>query len=406
MNYNVQTYAAGRRNGKAHRQKLVLVRLPLLFMLGISLRLTLLAVPPLLPAIRAELKLSATAVALLVTLPIALFAVAALPAWQLIARIGPLRTLILGLFFVTIGAALRGQSGAVGILFLTTMIMGVGVALMQPAMPAIVRRWLPERIAFGTAIYTTGLFVGQTVPPSLTIPFVLPWLGGSWRGGLAIWSVPVGLTALFCLVLAPWLSDSRTPNEPSNGVFSLRWNDSLIWRLGVLFGTINTMYFTTNALLPIYLKSVNRPDLITGALTALSFGQLPAALLLLIVAHRLDRQSWPYVAAGVITLLSIAGLVFWVGKATFLFCGLLGFADGGAFLLGLTLPPLLSPASEVPRTSAAMFTISYSSAVLIAAISGAIWDAGAPRWAFAPVAFCALTLAVIGVLLRATGQLH
>ncbi len=388
-------------------RKFLLIRVALLFMSGSALRLTILAVPPLIPLIQANFALSATAVTLLVSLPIALFAVAALPAWRVIARVGAVSVLAAGLCIVTIGAALRGATPGASGLFLTTMIMGFGVALMQPAMPAIVRQWLPENIGFGTATYTTGLFLGQLVPPLVTIPFMLPFLHGSWRACLALWSVPVGITSVLVVVSGPWLCDSHAPTALANGNWSPHWKDSLIWRLGILFGTINSMYFTTNALLPIFLKNMNRPDLITGALTALSFGELPAAFLLLAIVHKLERQAWPYVVAGIMTLISIVGLVFCVGKWTVVFAGLLGFADGGAFLLGLTLPPLLSRPSEVSRTSAAMFTISYSCAIVVAIVSGAIWDiSGVPRLAFAPVGICAITLAGIGALLRSTGQLR
>ena len=42
--------------------------------------------------------------------------------------------------------------------------MSAGIAIMQPALPALVRQWLPERIGFGTALYTNGLLVGETLP--------------------------------------------------------------------------------------------------------------------------------------------------------------------------------------------------------------------------------------------------
>jgi len=37
--------------------------------------------------------------------------------------------------------------------------MGAGVAVTQPALPALVGRWLPRRIGLGTGIYTNGLLV-------------------------------------------------------------------------------------------------------------------------------------------------------------------------------------------------------------------------------------------------------
>ena len=64
-----------------------------------------------------------------------------------------------------------------------------------------------------------------------------------------------------------------------------------------------------------------------------------------------------------------------------------GFFGAATLALGLTLPPLLSAPEDVARTSAAMFTVSYTVAMLFSVLSGAAWDlAGDPRWAFLPIA--------------------
>ena len=52
---------------------------------------------------------------------------------------------------------------------------------MQPAMPTLVREWLPRRIAFGTIAYSSGMLIGAMFATVFTIPFVLPLVGGSWR---------------------------------------------------------------------------------------------------------------------------------------------------------------------------------------------------------------------------------
>ena len=47
-----------------------------------------------------------------------------------------------------------------------------------------------------------------------------------------------------------------------------------------------------------------------------------------------------------------------------------------------------------------MFTISYTCAVTIPTISGALWDfTGAPFMAFVPLMLCAVTLTVLGCVL-------
>ena len=60
----------------------------LLWLAGNSLRLPILAIPPVLALIQADLRLSGTEIGVLTGLPVILFAVAAVPGSLLIARVG------------------------------------------------------------------------------------------------------------------------------------------------------------------------------------------------------------------------------------------------------------------------------------------------------------------------------
>ena len=44
---------------------------------------------------------------------------------------------------------------------------GSASPMMQPGLPPLVRDWLPDRIGFGTAVYATGLLVGEIIPVAL-----------------------------------------------------------------------------------------------------------------------------------------------------------------------------------------------------------------------------------------------
>jgi CP family cyanate transporter-like MFS transporter len=52
--------------------------------------------------------------------------------------------------------------------------MSLGVAIMQPALPLLVRTWVPGHIAFGTAVYSNGLLIGEILPVAIT-PLLLPF---------------------------------------------------------------------------------------------------------------------------------------------------------------------------------------------------------------------------------------
>jgi len=379
----------------------------LLWLAGNALRLTILAVPPVIAMIRDDFRLSATEVGLLSGIAPALFAVAALLGSLLVAHLGVRAALVGSLLVVAAGSALRGLSDTYATLFVTTVVMSAGVALMQPIMPATVRQWLPRRAALGTAVYTNGLLVGEVIPVLLTVPYLLVVLDSSWRAALAFWSLPVLVTAVAVQRFAPGPPAGHAPRPDAPRRWLPDWHIGLVWRLGALFGCVNAIYFSANAFIPIYLTSTGRPDLISLALLALNFGQLPASFLLLGIAGRLERRAWPFIASGVLSLVAVAGFVVQGGASTIVWAGLLGFSDAAALILGLTLPPLLCRPADVARTSAGMFTLSYAGAVAITVASGALWDlSGIPASAFAPIAVCALALVVVTVALRLNKELR
>ena len=387
------------QDGAAFRAR-ALTALALLWLAGIALRLTILAVPPVIPLIHDDLSLNATQIGVLTGLPSMLFAIAAVPGSLLIARLGVTTAMVVGLAVTAIGGALRGALPDVYWLYAMTIAMGAGVAIMQVTMPPAVRAWMPHRIGFATAVYTNGLLIGEVLPVALMLPLVLPLVGGSWQWGFAAWSTPVALIAMLVLLFAP-----RQPS--SNGAAATRrrwwpdWGSSLIWRLGLMLGTVNALYFTTNAFLPDYLASHGQGDWISAALTGLNAGQLPVSALLLVFAGRLELKVWPFVVFGLVCAATTAGIVFGTGVWVVASATLMGFCGAGVLILALALPPLLAPPDDVHRVTAAMFTISYSCAVLVPVISGFLWDvSGTPAMAFLPVAACGIILVVLAPAIR------
>src|SRR5471032_1324251 len=189
--------------GEPRSQARFLTTLLLLWLAGAALRLTILAVPPVIPLIHDGLKLNATQIGILTGLPSMLFAIAAVPGSLLIARLGVRSALVVGLTITAFGGALRGVLPDVAWLYAMTIAMGAGVAIMQVTMPTAVRAWLPNRIGFATAVYTNGLLIGEILPVALMLPLVMPMVGGSWQWGFVAWSIPVAIIAIAVMALAP-----------------------------------------------------------------------------------------------------------------------------------------------------------------------------------------------------------
>jgi MFS transporter, CP family, cyanate transporter len=369
--------------------------LVLLWLAGACLRLTVLAIPPVVPLLHADLHLSETAIGWLSSLPPMLFAVAAVPGALLIARFGLVRALLAGLLLNAVGSAARGAVGDAASLYLSTIVMSAGIAVMQPAMPPLVRAWFPARIGFATAVYSNGLLVGETLAVALAIPVVLPLVHGSWRMSLVFWSAPVLATALLFALGAP-RADTARAGDLAPPKWWPDWRSPLIWRLGLIFGSVNATYFVSNAFLPDYVTAAGHPELVGAALTALNFGQLPASLLMLPLAGRLVTEPRAYVVTGLLALVCVVGMMATNGIWIVVWAGLLGFIGAATMVLVLALPSVLSAPDDVHRTSAGMFTISYSCAMALSVLGGWLWDFTRVSIAgFVPIALCGLVIAAL-----------
>ena len=371
------------------------VILALLWLVGVTLRLTVLAVPPVIPQIHADLGIGETGIGILSSLPMLMFGWAAIPASLLIARIGALPTLVVGLFIAAAAGALRGVSDSVLVLYAMTVAMSIGIALMQPTLPPLVRRWMPERIGFATAVYSNGWLIGEIVAVWLTIPYVLPMMHGSWRQSLMFWSLPVLATMVLVLLFAP-RGPRAAPAAMSMRRWWPSWNSSLMWRLGLIMGGANIAYWSTNAFIPDFLTQAGRPDMIGSTLTILNLGQLPVSILFLFIAGRLAGRTWPLIAlgatmlAGTLTIMFAGGIWIEVGAA------FVGFACAGILIVVLMIPPLIAAAEDVPRMSAGMFMIAYNCSVVSSVLGGALWDAShSPYPAFGLIALGAAASVVL-----------
>jgi MFS transporter, CP family, cyanate transporter len=376
----------------------------LFWLVGACLRITVLAVPPVVPLLHADLHLSETGIGWLSSLPPMLFAIAAVPGALLIARFGMLPALLTGLLLSAAGSAARGAFASTASLFIATIVMGAGISIVQTVMPPLVRAWFPQRIGLATSVYTNGLLVGEVMPVGLTIPLVLPLVHQSWRLDFVVWSVPV-LAVMLLVRLGARRPGASGMARAHQSIPQRRWwpdwHDPLIWRLGLILGSVNATYFVTNAFLPDLMIAAGRPDLVSSALTAINVGQLPASFLMLPLAERLVKQPWSYASTGLLATVCVVAMLVTRGYWIVFWAGLLGFTGAVTLILALALPSILSAADDVHRTTAGMFTISYSCAMVLSVIVGWLWDVThLPLVGFAPIALCGLVIAALASTVR------
>jgi MFS transporter, CP family, cyanate transporter len=363
-------------------------------LIGVQLRLTVLAVPPVLPLIHRDLGLSEKAIGILSALPVLLLGLAAVPGSLGVARLGARRACLLGLGIVALSGAARGIGPSAPILYSMTFTMGVGIALMQPTLPSLVGEWFADRAGFATAVYANGLLVSEAVPPLITIPLVLPWVGGSWEWSFVMWSIPVAVTFI--------LLGTTTHRARPRPAEAYRWWPD--WRgalpLGMLLGGTGGLYFLGNTFIPDYLHAIGRPELVSASLSALNIGQLPASAVIMAFARHVTGNR---------AVLIISPLTACIALTTFLLpapglivaaSGLIGFCCGVQLIVSLALPPLMTAPEDVHHLSAGTFAIGYFTSFLVPPLGGALWDAtGSPVMSFVAGLVCVALVVVAAAAL-------
>ena len=174
----------------------------------------------------------------------------------------------------------------------------------------------------------------------------------------------------------------------------------LLWLLALTFGSNNAFYFAVNAFLPDYLNSRGEGALIGAALGGMNGVQLIASFILLVAAERMQRRTWPYLVFGLLPVAGLFAIVFGSGLWIVAGATTVGFSLAVTFVMTFALPPLLSPPDQVHRMAGGMFTISYTIAVIVPVVCGALWDwTGLPWMVFFPIGLAGVALTALGYVL-------
>lgn len=223
----------------------------ILWLVGWTLRVPVLAAPPLATRIGDSYGLEAAGIGALTMLPVIAIAFGAIPAALIIARFGVKAAIVGGLLLMAAASGARGYAPSSAMLFSVSVLMGMGIAVFQTALPAATRAWTPGHIAIGSAVYLNGMMVGEMSGAGLTLPVVLPMAGDDWRAALVFWSIPIVFIALATAFVRAPKDQSHLSGDVADcaaPATSLpRWNDPHVWRYGILLAGSVVAFYVINS---------------------------------------------------------------------------------------------------------------------------------------------------------------
>ena len=342
----------------------------LLWLAGVYLRIPVLVAPPLAPFISNELALTQALTGALTTLPILMLAIGSMPGSLAIARIGPRNTLALAMVIMVIGSAGRGLMPDTLTLMIASAVMGIGVSMMQPSLPALLPRWLePHHLALGSAIYMNGMLMGEFIGAGITLPVLMPLLDNSWRATLVAWSLPA------LLVAAALFLPKRDRAKPVRKVAWLPdWHNPLTLRIGLLLGLSGSLFFGLNAYMGNLLQHQGQFDKLPNALFWYNLAQVFASLIMLKMARYWVGRRGVIATLASISLLGAIGAVMLTGWWSIVSATLMSLVAGMLLILLVAIPPLVVSAAETGRLSAGTFLVGYTVAFCVPMLGGVVAD--------------------------------
>jgi len=171
------TIAPPRRPRRPRGKALLLVGLVLV---ALNLRPALASVSPVLISIQRDLGLSRAAAGLLTTIPTLCMGLCAFVSARIGERVGLERGVLGSVALVGAATALRLAGHAAAALYLSALLVGVGIAVGQALLPAVVKRHFPDRATLVTGLYTVGFNIGAALAAGATVARRGAF-GGSWR---------------------------------------------------------------------------------------------------------------------------------------------------------------------------------------------------------------------------------
>jgi cyanate permease len=367
------------------------IQLGLVWLTAFNLRVILFAIPPSLPAIRSELGLSFSATGSITSLAVLMLGAASIPGALLATRYGARRLVSLcgvGLAVFTVSLTLPP---ALFWVFAGSALLTLSIALAQPPLAVLIRRWFPDAMARAGSLYGNGLLMGSVFGASLS-PYMSAAFG--WRGMFLVWAVVAGIGVLLWTRFTP--PDSAAAPQINLGAIA---RDPRAWQVAALFTFQNVVYYTVATWLPFLVKDRGPAYLAT---TLLFLNLFPIVLLLALAFFRWQYalSTAFYVIAGLLAAAGSLGLLLGLVELAWPLAFMVGLGAGAAFVGSVALPPLLaSNESEAAGFSALMFTAGYTLAFAGPISAGVLVDAtGQVTMAFWPPVIGAALMAVVGSL--------
>ena len=383
----------------APRRNLAVAAGVTVLIIGLSMRVPIISVSPILASIQAHYGLSSVSAGLLTTLPVLCFGALAPVSPLLQRRFGIERTILAMMLLICGGMLLRTVAGSAG-LFTGTVALGAAIAVSNVLIPGLIKRDWSHAAGPLMSVYSMSMSLGPALAAVLTVP-LSGVLGGDVRLTLLAWLfLPALAWMLLRLLSAATVPASAPPDgaaAPTGGLA----RDRLAWQVSFYLGLQSLLFYSISAWLPSLLQEAGLSEVSAGAgFSVFNLVSLLGATAAPLLAVRLRSQGGLAAIGAALWAAGLLGLLAGPAGGWWLFASLCGLGSGLSFSLALTLLVLRSrDAGQAARLSGMAQAIGYLLAATGPLVAGWLRETGGDFTA--PLLFLLLAvpfLAVAGLL--------
>lgn len=388
-----------------------------------NLRMTITAVGPLLDEIGSDQGISPAMLGLLGALPLIAWGCISPFSHWLSARFGMTNVVSWSLVTFAVGTVWRSLPGAQANLWLGTAIIGIGIAVANVLMPAVIKRDFPARVALLMGLYTALLGGMAAVGAGVAVPISHLQLASGesagWRVALVAMGAPIPIALVVWTIAnrrrtrliaatAASAAENRVPSQRSSssappqsaGVGRRIWRDPVAWQVSLYMGSQSTIFYTLASwYAPYEISNGVSPAMAGAKLMTFQVLGLVGSLLLPLAGRKLRLRRW------LPALLPTIGLIAWFGiplapQAMFAWIVIGGLIGGAQLTMSMTL---MATRARTADHSTALSGMAQAVGYIVAAIGplffGVILGAtGSWVAPFALIWIAAGTQLVIGLL--------
>lgn len=360
---------------------LVLVIFAIL-LLAVNMRSPIIGFGAVAHLVQADLQLSTKVIGIIGTIPMIAFGLSSFIAPKISQKIGLETTLLLASLLLAMGIFCRVWQVNFMYLLIGTILLSLAISLGNVLIPAVIKKYFPQKISFITGCYSLTLSVMAGLSAGIAMILVN---FKNWQFALGVW----GIVSIFALIA--WslvrlnLNNSQfnhtnktqkntylTNNNPKKSV----WKTSMAWYISAFMGIQSLLYYTMASFLPSLLIDKGLSEQQAGNMGM--FFQLMAFPSIVLLTQWIGRGgSVRLIAmlASVANLVGVVGFGFLSMKLAWLWAISTGFGCGVIFTLCLMLFTLkTNNAEQTAQLSGMAQSVGYGIAIFGPLLTGWLKD--------------------------------